>query len=964
MIKKIIDKISEFCSTRIPILAILFVVMFMILVYQVFTLQINASSSYEEKAEYKSEKIRDIKSTRGNIYDVNGILLAYNDVSYSIIMEDSGLLRTNAEKNAMIYRLIQLLNQHGVSLDMEFAIEPDENGTLVFNQSGNALLRFKKNAYGRKSINDLTEDEKNADAQAVYEFLRYGNERAPMFQISDEYSLDDALKIMAVRYTIFSNTAGTQFTIASDIDEELVVAIKENCADLPGVDVKQMTSRVYNESQYFAHIIGYTGNITTDEIEINNEAIIEKFTLSEEDISSERGISLLYNASDIIGKTGIEKSMESTLSGVKGTELLTVNQSGKILTRSTNTKPVAGNDVYLSIDSELQKACYYILERNIAAILRDKLVPELDYGTKGENANDIMIPIFEVYYALFENRIIDVNHFSATDATDLESLTHAVYSQKHAVIVDQLKNILAVDSEITNEMVSEELQKYLNYVYNKVTSTGILNTHSIDTTDSIYIKYQNNEISMSEFFRYAINKNWITTDTFSTEEMYYSTSELYSMFLDHLFVLIEKDNKFINMIYHTLIFDEMISGRDICLLLFDQNIIEYNESKINTLKNGRISAFQFMYDLIDNLEITPGQLGLEPCSGSIVITDVNNGNLKALVTYPSYDNNMLANKIEYDYYSTLLNSSAYPLLNRPTSQVTTTGSTFKPLTALIGLGEGLVNTTTKIQDKGIFESVVPSPRCWKYPGNHGSINLSQAIMHSCNYYFYELGFRLSTDHTGRYSDSLGIAKIKRYAEMFGLTEKSGIEISEATPVISASDAVRTSIGYGHSVAPVQIARYITGIANEGTIYNLTLLDSIRDNTGTLIEKNEASIYNQVDMFSSAEWSAVKQGMYNVVNTSTNSLNTLYGNLGVTVAGKTGTAQINPSTPHHALFVSFAPFENPEVCVTVVLPNGYKSANAAYTARDVMGLYFNNENKAELLSGNVKAGSVTNITVSD
>ena len=122
MIKKIIDKISEFCSTRIPILAILFVVMFMILVYQVFTLQINASSSYEEKAEYKSEKIRDIKSTRGNIYDVNGILLAYNDVSYSIIMEDSGLLRTNAEKNAMIYRLIQLLNQHGVSVDMAFAI--------------------------------------------------------------------------------------------------------------------------------------------------------------------------------------------------------------------------------------------------------------------------------------------------------------------------------------------------------------------------------------------------------------------------------------------------------------------------------------------------------------------------------------------------------------------------------------------------------------------------------------------------------------------------------------------------------------------------------------------------------------------------------------------------------------------------------------------------------------------------
>ena len=166
------------------------------------------------------------------------------------------------------------------------------------------------------------------------------------------------------------------------------------------------------------------------------------------------------------------------------------------------------------------------------------------------------------------------------------------------------------------------------------------------------------------------------------------------------------------------------------------------------------------------------------------------------------------------------------------------------------------------------------------------------------------------------------------------------------------------------MAPVQIARYITGIANEGTIYNLTLLDSIRSNNGTILEQKEASVYNQITMFSNAEWAAVKKGMYNVVNTNTNSLDTLYGNLGVSVAGKTGTAQINPSTPHHALFVSFAPYENPEICVTVVIPNGYKSANAAYTAREVFGLYFNNENKAELLSGNIKAGSVTSINVSD
>lgn len=964
MIKTIFDKIKDLFSTRIPIVAVLFVIMFLVLVGQILSLQVKQSFESEEKAEYKSGKIRDVKSTRGNIYDVNGTLLAYNDVSYSVILEDSGLLRTNAEKNAMIYKLITILDKHEVSMDMSFGIEIDENDKLVFNLSGNALLRFKKNAYGRKSINDLTQEEKDADAEAVYCFLRYGNERAPMFQISDEYSLEDALRIMTVRYMIFSNVAGSQFTVASNIDDELVVAVLENKAELPGVDVRQMTSRVYNDSMYFSHIIGYTGSITSDEIETNNEALIEKFALSEEDINSAKGVSVLYNASDVIGKTGIEKSMESVLAGKKGTQNLTVNQSGKILSQSENTKPTAGQDVYLSIDAELQKACYYILERNIAAILRDKLVPDMDYGTKGENANDITIPIYEVYYALLKNRIIDVEHFSALEATELERNIHAVYSQKMNSLLGQLLYVLSVDSEITNDSVNEELHEYLNYVYSKTVSSGLLDKQLIDTTDEIYLKYINNQISMSEFFRYAITRNWIATSEFSDASSYYSTSELYSRFLEYLFGLIQKDQKFTNMIYHTLVFDKVISGKDICLLLYDQNVIEYNESNVSKLKNGRISAFQFMYNLIDNLEITPGQLGLEPCSGSIVITDVNDGSVKALVTYPSYDNNMLANKIEYEYYSTLLNSSSYPLLNRPSSQVTTTGSTFKPLTALIGLGEGIVNTTTKIKDLGIFEAVVPSPRCWKYPGNHGSINMSQAIMHSCNYYFYELGFRLSTDYNGRYSDSLGISKIKRYAEKFGLTVKSGIEISEATPVVSNSDAVRTSIGYGHSFAPVQIARYITGIANEGTIYNLTLLDSIRNSSGEMIEKKEASVYNQIYDFSSAEWAAVKKGMYDVVNTSTNSLDTLYGNLGVHVAGKTGTAQINPSTPHHALFVSFAPYEVPEICVAVVIPNGYKSANAAYTAREVMGLYFNNENKAELLSGNVKAGTVTSITVSD
>ena len=125
-----------------------------------------------------------------------------------------------------------------------------------------------------------------------------------------------------------------------------------------------------------------------------------------------------------------------------------------------------------------------------------------------------------------------------------------------------------------------------------------------------------------------------------------------------------------------------------------------------------------------------------------------------------------------------------------------------------------------------------------------------------------------------------------------------------------------------------------------------------------------SVYNNIDSYSDSEWTAVQRGMYDVVNTSANGLNGLYGDLGFKVAGKTGTAQVSLTHPSHGLFVSFAPYSDPEVSVTIVLPNGYASANAAKLAREVYGLYFNEENKEELLSGDLTTTNVTNISVSD
>lgn len=947
-----LDKIKAFFSSRLVPLSLIFSMLFGILIYRVFEMQIIEGTAAAEQEEYKNTATRPIKSTRGLIYDKNGYLLAYNELKYAVVISENIIFKqfTNNQKNEMIYNLIKLLEKYDNELELDFSIYIDNNGELTFNISGNAEYRFKKNAYFLKNVKDLTEEQRNATAAEVFNYLRYGDEKNSIFQISDIYSLEDALKIMKIRYAITTQTAEEkreqpQITLASNVSAETIAAIKENMADLPGVEIQQQTYRVYNDAKYFAHIIGYTGAI--------NESELEEY--------SGEG----YNLTDVIGKSGIEKSQEEYLRGKNGVEQLTVNDSGKILTSSVQTEPTAGNNIYLSIDREQQIAYYHILERNIASILLSKLVNSFDYGSKGTSASGIKIPIYEVYNALLSNNVIDITHFKSEDATDLERTAFSAFESKRDSILNQLRTLLAIDSTITNSKAGEEMEEYLDHFYQvmKQNGVGLVIDSMVDKTDSMYLNYVDNKISLSQYLQYAITQNWIDLSSFGND--YYTKDEYYEMILEKTFDYLLDDKVFEKKIYRTLIFSKILTGTQICLLLFDQGVLEYNENDYNNLKNGKISAYSFMYQKIKNLEITPGQLALEPCSGSIVANDPNTGKVLALVTYPSYDNNRLANKIDWDYYSILLEDKATPLLNRPTVQQTPPGSTFKPLSSMAGFGENIITTTSQIRDLGIFNLVDndPKPRCWKYPGTHGSINVSQALMHSCNYFFYDIGYRLSLEN-GTYSDSRGIKKLQEYAKMFGFDSRSGVEITESEPTISDHDILRTMIGYYHNFSPVQISRYISTIANKGTCYEFTLIDKITSNNNEVVLKKEPVVHNAITKYTEEQWNAVLQGMNWVVNTSANSLNRLYKNLGVTVAGKTGTPQVSKTKPSHALFTSFAPYENPEICVTIVLPNGYASANAAYVGREVYGFYFKGENKEALLSGNVQAGTATNIHVSD
>lgn len=947
MLDNFFEGFKKVLKSRLMPITVIYFILFFTLISQLFNLQIVNGDEYNNEMELKTEINRDLKSTRGNIRDRNGKLLAYNELSYTVTLEDTGELETNEEKNSMLYDLIQILEKHGDTIAYEFPLAFNKNGEVEFTVDKDAELRFKKDIYYHSKVEELTTDEKNTTAKEVFNYLRGFTEDRKMFDITDKYTDEEALKIMTIRYAQFMNTYRKYLpiTVAINVNDKTVAAVKENSEKLPGADILQETHRVYGDSKYFAHILGYTGLITQealDEIKANGQ--VDNYTLT-----------------DQVGKSGMEKEYETYLHGIKGYETVTVNESNRVLDVKDTKEPVAGNDIYLTIDSDLQKATYDILEKEIAGILVSKIRNSTTVGSKGVSAADILIPIYDVYFALIDNNVIDITTFNQNDATDLEKSVYNKFVNEQKNVFKELDTILSLNSKTLNKSVSEEMEGYLNYIFELLKEKEIIIKDSLDTSDEKYLDYMDNKISLSEFLQYALSNNWIDLHKLDIDEKYYSTDELYVKLMEYTDKLLEDDDEFNKKIYRSLVNSYKLSGTEICLLLFDQGVLKYNEDEIANLGSGSVSSYNFLMDKIKKLKITPAQLALEPCSGSAVVTDVKTGDVLALVSYPSYDNNKLANTVDSKYYNMLYEDNAYPMLNRPLQQKTAPGSTFKMVSATAGLEEGIVQPGETITDKGVFEKISHSPKCWVYPNTHGAVDTIHALEVSCNYFFYELGYRLSITPEGKFDSSLGLKRLEEYADMYGFNAPSGIELPEYNPQISGEDSVRSAIGQGtNNYTPAQLARYVTTIANNGTAYNLTVLDKIMDVDGTTVLDNKATVYNQLQLKSST-WEQLHKGMYEVVNGEESSIDHLFNKFTIKVAGKTGTAQQSTSKPNHALFVSYAPYENPKISVVTTIPNGYASGNAAELARDIYKYYFKADGYEDLLnkgvteSGNTQTG---------
>ena len=391
--------------------------------------------------------------------------------------------------------------------------------------------------------------------------------------------------------------------------------------------------------------------------------------------------------------------------------------------------------------------------------------------------------------------------------------------------------------------------------------------------------------------------------------------------------------------------NDEISGQQLCLVLYEQGVLSKDDEAYAGLADGSTTAYDFMVNKIANLEIEPAQLALKPCSASAVVTDVKTGKVVACVSYPGYDNNRLSNNMDTDYYTKLSLDMSSPFFNKATQQTTAPGSTLKLLSAVTGMMESIVDDDTYIECTGKFDLVTPPINCWNKSG-HGALEITTAIEQSCNYYFNMIGFEAGKSADNKFSENQSLSKLQKYASEFGLDQKTGIEISEASPHVSDSKAVPSYIGQGnHLYTTSQLARYVTALATSGTVYDLSLLDKVTDSQGQTLKTFDPVVSQEMTDVPSGVWSDIQEGMRRVVQTHEQ-----FNGLGVALSGKTGTAEIDYHQPNHGLFIGYAPSDAPEYAIAVRIANGYSSGNACTTANDIMKYIFDLAEDEEILTG--------------
>ncbi len=828
------NRIENILSSRIFIIGGIILISFLLLWSKLFTLQIVEGEDYARNLKSFTVKTLSVEAERGSIYDAYGVPLATNQKSYTVTF-DQQVNFTNEDYNELCYNLIQLFNKNGDEYIDELPISKTEPYTFLFTS------KSREEAWKR----DMSIDEDDYDMDAT-ETLLYLQD---LFEVDPTLPTDVKREIISLRSAIYMERFRKYnlVTLAYDISDETIAELEEQADKYPGVATTPQVQRVYPYGEYVAHTIGYTGKIDEETLESLNKTTSNKYTQN-----------------DTVGKTGLESAFESDLRGTDGEQVVEANNTGRIVNILDQTDPVAGNNVYTTIDANLQKKTYDIIEDTLTEVIINKL--------NGKSSRDQNITIQD-----FFSSFIGANNF---DAYKLYNNQTDYYSQ------------------IVDGIVQEQVQS------------------------------KNKEIDLGDYPTY-------------TKEL----KEAYEA--------------------------GKINEYTLLMLMIEQGIITPEEDLKQKIERRVLSPRSAVIALLEAGEITPQMTNLDPSTATVVVVDIDTGNVITAANYPSYDNNRLVNNFDNNYYYKLLVlDPTLPLNNRAFQEQRAPGSTFKMLTGIAALENGVITPSTRYYDEVTFKKAgLPYTRCWS-TYSHGSLNVADALEVSCNYFFLETVYNTGNPDSGTADKAL--KQFEEYSDYFGLNDRSGVEVGEAADTypddlrITSSpeykkymyqavnsnvtaaetnwyygDTIRTGIGQGlNNYTAGSMAKYVATLVGGGDRYQLHFLDKIKKSSGDVVEEFTPVLETTVPM-QQENLDVILQGMWQVVYGSRGTARSAFTNFPIEVGGKTGTAQ-EGSRSDHSSFAGFAPYDDPEIVVYVLVPYGNTystTAPATSIARDVIGEYF-------------------------
>ena len=633
----------------------------------------------------------------------------------------------------------------------------------------------------------------------------------------------------------------------------------------------------------------------------------------------------------------------------------------------------------LTRESTLEAARGDILDRTGATLVSSDMQFSLEmYQTKiDDNQLNIsilnMIQVLEKYGASYPDSFpISINPYTFTISDEELAEWKEENDLDENISAEAAFNEFVKEYEITNTTNIEEIRKIIAIRY-QISIEGYSSTRSITIADNIpreavaefsesADKFAGINISVKPVREYTSGTlaahilgyaSQISSEEYETRKDTYSQNDIIGKTgIEYVFEEYLKGKNGTRQIDMAVdgtttaeyISEEAISGSDVVLTI-DANLQKVTEDA-----------------LAANIQkIASGGFGqrFDTNAGACVVMNVNTGEILAMASYPTYNPADFVEGISTENWNNYNNDTAHPLVNKAVQNAYSPGSTFKMVTAIAGLESGAIDLNTRINDTGRYTKYRDyQPVCWYYTDyrrGHGWLNVSQAIERSCNYFFYET------------ADRMGIDTLAKFARYFGLGSKTGVELPSETsgsvasketkaelhanddPNWYAADTLQAAIGQNdNSFSPVQMARYISILANGGNRIQPTIVRTIRNADGS--EVSEEEIRNFVNQKLGIEEETVEEidinqeyidavlaGMESVTQDSSGTAYVRFRDFDVTVGGKTGSAEAGNKV--NAWFVGFAPFENPEIAIVVIVENGGHGNYTAEVVRDIMEEYF-------------------------